>query len=225
MMPLKIIACGALRDEVSALAADVEVEYLEGQLHDTPDKLRDALQERIDGTPGSRTILLAYGRCSNGTAGLKAGPHRLVVPAVDDCIAILLGSRDRYLREFSAHPGTYYYTRGWIEDVQDSYQIYLKMVTKYGEEKARMLARMELENYTRVALIDTGSYPVEKYEPYVREVADFFELELERLEGSLRLVEKLLNGPYDDEFFVVEPGGELEETLFWDLSPEPSAEG
>jgi hypothetical protein len=220
-MPLKIIACGALRDEISALAGDVEAEFLEGQLHDTPDQLREALQERIDATPGSRTILLAYGRCSNGTVGLKAGRHRLVLPAIDDCIAILLGSRARYLHEFSAHPGTYYYTRGWIEDIQDSYQVYLKMVPKYGEDKARMLARMELENYTRVALIDTGSYPVEKYEPYVQTVAEFFELELHHVAGSLRLVEKLLNGPYDEEFFVIEPGGEVVERLFWNLPAEP----
>jgi len=223
MLPLKIIACGALRDEVSALADGIEAEFLEGQLHDTPDQLRETLQERIDATPGARTILLAYGRCSNGTVGLKAGPHRLVVPTVDDCIAILLGSRDRYLREFSAHPGTYYYTRGWIEDIQDTYQVYLQMVPKYGKEKAAMLARMELEHYTRVALIDTGSYSLEKYEPYVRTVAEFFALELHRLEGSFRLLEKLLRGPHDGEFFVVEPGGVLEESLFWGLSPDPAA--
>jgi hypothetical protein len=225
-MPPKIIACGALRDEVSALAGDIDAEFLEGQLHDTPDALRAALQERIDATPGARTILLAYGRCSNGTAGLKAGPHRLVLPAVDDCISILLGSRERYLREFAAHPGTYYYTRGWIEDIQDSYQVYLKLIPKYGEEKAAMLSRMELANYTRVALIDTHSYAIEKYEPYVRTVAEFYDLALARLEGSLRLMGKLLHGPHDGEFIVVEPGGELEERLFWDLagaSPHPGA--
>lgn len=81
---------------------------------------------------------------------------------------------------------------------------------------------MELEHYTRVALIDTGSYSLEKYEPYVQTVAEFFGLELHRLEGSLRLLERPLRGPHDGEFFVVEPGGELEESLWWRLPAAPA---
>ena len=80
MTTFKIIACSTIRDEVEALRGDIPVEYLEGFLHDTPDVLRDTINERIAATPGDCTILLAYGRCSNGTAGLVAGAHRLVLP-------------------------------------------------------------------------------------------------------------------------------------------------
>ena len=76
----KIIACETLRDEYTQVAPGVEVEFVKGLLHDYPEKLRAELNERIAGTPGRRTILLGYGRCSNGTAGLQAGPHRLVLP-------------------------------------------------------------------------------------------------------------------------------------------------
>ena len=218
--PPKVIACKALRDEVTSVADGLDVEFIEARLHDVPDKLRDTVQEAIDNTPGSRTILLLYGRCSNGTAGLKAGRHRLILPAVDDCISLLLGSRARYFEEHAKHPGTYYYTRGWIEYIDDPYAEYKQIVPKYGEEKARRIALMILEGYTRVALIDTGSYPLDQYEPYVREVGEFYDLPVEHLAGSLRYIEKLVKGPHDREFIVIEPGGVLEERIFWELDSD-----
>jgi Protein of unknown function (DUF1638) len=92
----KIIACNVLRDEVLRVAGDLEVEFIDGLLNDHPERLRATLNERIAATPGERTILLGCGRCSNGSVGLQAGPHRLVLPAVDDCIALLLGSQRRF---------------------------------------------------------------------------------------------------------------------------------
>ena len=217
MTEFKIIACGTIKDEVEALRGDLPVEYLEGFLHDTPDVLRATINERIAATPGACTILLAYGRCSNGATGLVAGRHRLVLPACDDCIALLLGSMRAYRREFAEHPGTYYYTRGWIEELEDPYRVYLKMIPRMGEQKAAMVARMYLESYTRVAIIDTGSYDLAGAEEYVQTVSEFYGLPIHRVAGSLRLLEKLLRGPHDEEFIVVEPGQVLDERIFWDL--------
>jgi hypothetical protein len=214
-LPPKILACETLRDEIGRVAGDIEVEYCEGLLHDRPDRLRETLNQRIAATPGSRTILLGYGRCCNGTAGLEAGPHRLVLPAVDDCIALLLGSREEYARQFSSCPGTYYYTRGWIEYIEDPYHEYLDMVPKYGEEKARRIAHLILENYRRVAVIDTGTYDLDDYRDYLHTVSEFYDLPLEMLPGSLRLLERLAQGPHDGEFIVVEPGDRLDESRFW----------
>ena len=33
----------------------------------------------------------------------------------------------------------------------------------------------------------------------------------------MRYFEKIVAGPHDDEFVVVEPGGTLDERVFWDL--------
>ena len=33
----------------------------------------------------------------------------------------------------------------------------------------------------------------------------------------MRYFEKIVAGPHDDEFVVVEPGGTLDERAFWDL--------
>ena len=213
-----IVSCEVLRDEIERVAPGHDIRFVDGALHDYPDRMRAALQERIDEIPGERTVLLSCGRCSNGTVGLRGGRHRLVLPAVDDCISLLLGSRARYLEEHGRQPGTYYYTRGWVDYIEDPYQEYLKIIPKYGEEKAAMVARMILEHYTRVALIDTGTYDTGKLRPYLDKVCAFYDLPLEPLTGSLRLLEKLVTGPHDEEFITVEPGDELDECRFWALS-------
>jgi hypothetical protein len=215
--PPKIIACEVLRDEIERVNPGYECEFFPGALHDYPDKLRAAIQEKIDATPGAREILIGCARCSNGTVGLHARRHRLVVPAADDCISLLLGSRRRYLEEHRACPGTYYYTRGWIDFIDDPYKDYLKIVPKYGEEKAARVARMILANYTRVAVIDTGVVDVQSLRPYVEMVAAFYGLPIEYLDGSLRYLERLMTGPHDGDFLTVEPGGTLEESRFWEL--------
>jgi hypothetical protein len=215
----KIISCEVLRNEVERVNPGYEIEFFEGALHDYPERLRAAVQQRISATPGKRDILLCCGRCSNGTAGLVAGPHRLVLPAVDDCIALLLGSRQRYLQEHGGQPGTYYYTRGWIDFIDDPYKEYLKILPKYGEEKAARVARLIMQHYTRLAVIDTpGVAGLDEKREYLETVSAFYDLPVEHLQGSLRFLEKLMNGPHDREFVVVEPGEELEEARFWALA-------
>jgi len=216
--PRKIIACEVLRDEIERVAGDTEIEFFDGLLHDYPDRMRATINEKIAATSGACEILIACGRCSNGAVGLKAGPHRLILPAVDDCISLMLGSRERYLQEFAAVPGTYYYTRGWIDYLEDPYKEYLKIIPKYGEEKAAKVAHMIMAHYKRIAVIDTGTYDIAAVQPYIDTVAAFYDLPIETLKGSMRLMEKLLSGPHDEEFIVVEPGDELDEPRFWALT-------
>ena len=65
--------------------------------------------------PKVGTIILGYGLCSRAVVGLRAEGCTLVVPRVDDCIAIFLGSGDAYRTQHCSEPGTYYLTKGWIE--------------------------------------------------------------------------------------------------------------
>lgn len=206
----KIIACATVAEELRHLGVDDDrLTVLDFGLHVYPDKLREALQEEIDSTPGDRDILLGYGLCSNALTGVHSGSHRLVIPRIDDCIALFLGSRAEHLRQLKEEPGTYFLTKGWVEAADLPYHEYLRMVEKYGEEKARRVSSIMLANYTRVLLIDTGNYRMEEYREFAREMADLFGLRFEEAAGSNRLLEMLLAGDWDEEFIVAEPGIEL----------------
>jgi hypothetical protein len=68
------------------------------------------------------------------------------------------------------------------------------------------MIKLVLKNYTRLAFIDTGQYEQERYRDYARRMAEQFELRYEEIPGSTTLIQKMLNGPWDDDFVVVRPG-------------------
>ena len=81
------------------------------------------------------------------------------------------------------------------------------------------MARLIMEHYTRLAIIETpGVKGLEDKREYLETVSRFYDLPLERLTGSLRFLEKLVSGPHDEEFIVVEAGDHLDESRFWELS-------
>jgi hypothetical protein len=214
----KIITCATLSEEIRALAPNgLLCTTLDFGLHITPSKLHAALQDEIDGTPPEiDTILFGYGMCSRGTVGLKARTFRLVIPRVDDCIALFLGSREAFLQQHQGTPGTFYLSKGWIESGDDPYTEYLKMVERYGHEKAYHLEKKVIEHYTRLALIYTGESPEEKHRAYARQEADFFDLTYEEIQGSNALLGKLLKGEWEHDFVVVEPGEQVRYESFFD---------
>jgi hypothetical protein len=179
-------------------------------LHVNPEVLRCALQEAINASATSaETILLGYGLCSQAVVGLRANGCTLVVPKVDDCIAIFLGSAAAYKAQLRTEPGTYYLTKGWIEAGDSPFDEYDGLVERYGEEKARRIMDQILKNYTRLALINTGQYELDRYRDYSRRVAERFELHYEEIPGSDTLIKKMLHGPWDDEFVIARPGEDI----------------
>ena len=112
-----VIACPTVIEEMQPLLpAGVKTRVLDFGLHVNPDKLRQTLQQAIDeAAKKAGTIILGYGLCSNAVIGLYSANSTLVVPRVDDCIAIFLGSTAAYREQSQKEPGTYYLTKGWIE--------------------------------------------------------------------------------------------------------------
>jgi hypothetical protein len=207
---IKVIACATVIEEMlPMMPPELKYQKLEFGLHSEPDKLRAALQEAIDATePQMTTILLGYGLCSRAVAGLKSDTRTLVIPKVDDCIAIFLGSDAEYKEQHRVEPGTLYQTKGWIE-ADKSLKGLPDMVKKYGEKRAKWLFKQMIKNYTRMAFINTGNYEIERYRTESRSMAAELDLKYEEIEGSNRLVKKLLVGPWDDEFVVAPPGHAL----------------
>jgi hypothetical protein len=217
-----VIACTTVIEEMlPLLPPGVEHQMLDFGLHINPDKLRRTLQETIDAASDRfDTIILGYGLCSQAVIGLRATHSTLVVPRVDDCIAIFLGSGSAYRQQSRSEPGTYYLTKGWIEVGDSPFAEYDRMVERYGLARAERVIRLMLANYRRLALINTGQYEMERYREYTRRTAERFGLRYEEIEGSTALVQKMIHGPWDDEFVVVPPGGVIQYEHFFRRSNE-----
>jgi len=212
----KIIACAVVAEELVELGVPEEdLVTLEFGLHVEPEKLKESLQREIDAIDGEGEILLGYGLCSNAAVGLVSRTRTMVIPRIDDCIALFLGSKAEYMRRLEEEPGTYFLTKGWVEAADLPMNEFLALVEKYGEKRAMRVARAMYANYTRVALINTGNYRIDHYRGFAKMMADFLELRFEEIPGSNRLVEKMLAGDFDDEFVVVAPGERMEAAEFY----------
>jgi hypothetical protein len=204
-----VLACATVIEEVLPhLPADVSYEVLDFGLHINPDNLKAALQQAIDRVADRvETVILGYGLCSMAVLGLRANGCTLVVPRVDDCIAIFLGSGHAYKQQALAEPGTYYLTKGWIEAGDTPFDEYERLEERYGRAKAERLIHLMIKHYTRLALIDTGQQAdLDRYRQQTLDLANRWGLRFEEIQGSDALVRQMLHGPWDDDFVVVPPG-------------------
>lgn len=208
MVKTFVIACATVIEEMLPfMPEDYGTRTLEFGLHTNPAALNKALQEAIDEAGKiADTVLLGYGLCSQAIIGLVANNCRLVIPRVDDCISIFLGSREAYTTQARLEPGTYYLTKGWLEVGDTPFGEYDYMLEKMGRERADRMIKLVLKNYSRLAFINTGLDGLDMYRKLSQDLAKRFELRFEEIKGSNSLVKKLIQGPWDDEFIVLEPG-------------------
>ena len=155
-LPLVVIACQVFQDLFRKyLPADLvsQITFLDYGLHNTPKKLTTAVQESLDQLTEPSFVLLGYALCGNGLAGVKSGPHTLLMARADDCIAMLMGSYETYRAEFDANPGTYYLTKGWLESGSDPLREYERLSVKMGPDKAQWVMDMQYQHYKRLMFI------------------------------------------------------------------------
>lgn len=218
-----IVACHVLWRELchyAALSGNVYTfHFLPQGLHNTPDILRADLQKAIDAAPeGTEAILVGYGLCSNGLVDIEARDVPLVVMRGHDCITFLLGSRQRYREYFDSHPGTYWYSPGWIDaTLMPGSERHAKLrqsyVEQYGEENADYLMEMEqgwLKAYTYCTYVDLGFGDTERYKAYTRGCSEWLGWNYDCLKGDPKLVQDFLEGRWDNEdILVVRPGEKI----------------
>lgn len=223
--PVVLIACKVFEGLLAARLPDEIVKkttFLDYGLHRVPAKLTLAVQEQIDQIETPSLVVLGYGLCGNGLDGIKAGIHTLLISRADDCIAILLGSYQRYLEEFDTQPGTYYLTKGWLESGSHPLKEFQEYTEKYGAEEALWLLDQQYQHYKRLAFVAHTQEDLETYRPQALEVADFcrrWGMAYEEILGSEQYVERLAEAashpdPDDADFVVVPPGGEIRQSAF-----------
>lgn len=110
-----VLGCGALARELLQVVArndldNIRVECLPAVLHNTPDKIPDAVRRRLETSEGYDTVFVAYGDCGTG-GGLDAvlaefGAERL--PGAH-CYEFFAGL-NAFAEMHEAEPGTLYLT-------------------------------------------------------------------------------------------------------------------
>ena len=232
-VPVHIIACQVLQEVLEPLLPEdlaEDVTYEEYGLHCVPQRLRKALQDRVDAVEAPGLIVFGYGLCGTGLQGVKSRQHTLLIPRTDDCIAILLGSRQAYQREFSAVPGTYYLSKGWVESGSHPLSEYQEYAERYGAEEAEWLLDQQYQHYERIALVAHSQAGLEAYAPAAREVASFcqrWDMRYEEILGSEDFVCRLLEAAVtlrdegvgekdriDPDFVIIPPGHEISTQAF-----------
>jgi hypothetical protein len=232
-LPITIISCQVLQDLLPPLLPKVladNVTFMDYGLHRVPVKMTGELQEKVNRIEEPSLVVLGYGLCGNGLKGLKAGIHTLLVPRVDDCIALLLGSYRAYIHEFQSVPGTYYLSKGWLESGSHPLKEYNEYLPKYGEEQAMWIMDQQYQHYRRLAMVAHSQGDLDAYRAQAHQVAQFCErwdMRYEEILGSdeyVRQLAELLSNVLEKgaaaldgvsrEFLVIPPGGEIRQEEF-----------
>lgn len=214
-----LLACNTIREEICAAADHVQVDmpmiFLESGLHIFPEMLQQRLQEEINSVgPEVSHILLGFGFCGNALVGLRSAKQTLVVPKVDDCITLLLGSIARRME--INRDGSYFLTRGWLDNRVTIWDEYQRCLRNYGEKKTRIIMQSMIGHYRRLVLLETGLPDGGDWRERADRMAAAFSLEIIKIAGTYTLIEKLLRGAWDGDFIVIGPGAEIKLCMLLD---------
>lgn len=213
-----ILSCSSLLLHVEAAQTKMHTRFpvvnLDRRLHAEPKRMRSSILETLEALPPScETVLAAMGYCGGSWNHIPLS-RRVVIPKVDDCITLLLHTDDTphgnlkeaghmYFRDCDT--GAYS-----IEGMKE------EICRTYGMEFGTSIFGSWFQNYTNADIIDTGVYDCysEEYVTEAQKNADLIRCSLGYVEGSNRILEKLVSGQWDAQFVVLESGQEMTEQDF-----------
>jgi hypothetical protein len=216
---LGVVACDVVKNELLRVCEkrDIKVVCLEYALHERPKEMPLPINEAVKAmlAEGIEKVALGYGLCSNGTVGVSS-EKGLVVPRCHDCIAMLLGSPERYMRMFKEYPGTYFLTDGWIRNGGDPIStVENRYAPKMGEKRAWKGMGMELANYKYVCFVNNGVGDIDSLRKRAMENAKAFSKEFFEVEADLDYFERLVEGPRDEaDYIILGPDDKVVEDYF-----------
>ena len=148
-----LIACGALAQEITALIRvnrwdHLSLTCLPAQLHNQPDKITDAVRQKITAAQGDYDrILVVYGDC--GTGGrldamlAEEGVERIAGP---HCYQFYAGGAD-FAAMMDAEPGTFFLTDYLVRHFE------LLMIKGLGLDRHPRLRDEYFRNYSKLVYL------------------------------------------------------------------------
>ena len=220
---LALLACNVFESEIAqhtqGASHILHDRRFEIGLHDQPDKLRSTLQQAVDEADARDdldAIVLLYGLCGRGTAGLKAGRYPLVIARAHDCITHFLGSKESFAQHRPGHH--YFYTPGWnrarrVPGPDREAAIREMYAQKFEPEDVEFLLESDRAQWPKdgtAIFLDLNTPDAEPEAAYAARCADWLHWKFERRAGDPTLLCDLLWGRWDDERFqIVRPGETL----------------
>lgn len=202
-----IIGCEMLKDEIEYAHRKCNciwpVLWVPCKYHNTPEKLKNVLQEIVNQCQEYSKIIFTYGACGGGTDGLYSTKADMVFVRCEDCIHMLLYSgRGKSL----VQKGVIYLTDGWTKDNQSIIQQYEYTQKKYGTEMCSCVMQMMYHNFHELCVIDTGTFDLLETVSYAKKAAQVANLKQTCCKGTTELLEKLFTGCFDEEFLEYKAG-------------------
>jgi hypothetical protein len=170
---------------------EVFVQVLELGLHNRRKSLQQGLLDaarKLD--PYLDVLVLGYGLCGNALENpndlLSDIDAPVFIPmdeghAVDDCVGLIIGGRNRYYTELCNVAGTFFMIPGWT--------YHWKRMFERGQGNLSVeLARRLFAHYERSLLITTPIMPVQDMHRNVEPFNELFGFRTEVREGTLRIL-------------------------------------
>lgn len=153
---------------------------------------------------GIDRVLMAFTTCGSTMVGLRTGNFELVIPRVDDCLSLLMGSMEYRKAALKGGFGIFV-TEGWMNHEKSAEAELDRIQRTYPPERAERVIRAMYGNFDSLNVIDTGSFDVNALLPRTRKLAQQLNLTHRIVQGTTAYLEQLLQGPYDPARFIVIP--------------------
>ena len=213
-----IVCCDSLLSHLEAAQVKMGTKYpiytLDRALHSQPKNMRQRLMDVLNALPESiTTVLIAMGYCGGSLDNICAR-QRLVIPNLDDCITMLLTKTDA--QEGNLKQRGHMYFRDSECGGVNVQRMLDNLRQEYGMERGTGIFGMWFADYTHADIIDTGVFDCyeESYVESIQKQADLIRCELGYVEGSNRILEKLVSGQWDEQFLIVPPRTVLTKSAF-----------
>ena len=222
---MALLACQVFEREIARHTAGashiLETRFFEVGLHDRPDQLRATLQAELNSIEARSDIdavVLVYGLCGLGTAGLHPQRYPLVIPRAHDCITVFMGSKEAYPQHQRACPTCYYYTPGWnrnrrVPGPEKLQSLKMELARKFDATDVEYLIESERAQWAQhdtATYLDLGTDDAELEADYARRCAGWLGWKFEHIQGDAKLLRDLLWGNWDAaRFQIIEPGMQL----------------